>query len=313
MLLGRLYMEKIAAFVKQGKLVGFFHLGLGQEAVSAGVLNAVGPNDYIVPTHRQQTLLINLLDINRFTCELTGKYNGYCKGLGFEFHTSSKEHRLFPISAVLGSSVPMGVGAAMALKLDKSDGVVVCCFGEGASSEGNVHEAMNIASISKLPVVFLIEDNGWAVSQSAARQSAVKDVATRAAGYGMPGVTVDGTDIQQVVEALRKAVADARIYKPSIVELKLMRWRGHFEGDSQVYRDLSEVEEAKKNDCIQKLEGILIKEHGLAKQDLDKMRQDAAQKVEDAFAFAEKSPFPPVEEILSINNVYAMPSGGLSL
>lgn len=313
MVLGRLYMEKIVTYVKQGKLIGFFHLGLGQEAISAGILNAVGPNDYIVPTHRQQTLLVNLLDTNKFTSELTGKSNGYCKGLGFEFHISSTENHLFPISAVLGSSIPMGVGAAMALKHDKRNGAVICCFGEGASSEGNVHEAMNIASAYKLPVVFMIENNGWAISQSADKQSAVKDVASRAAGYNMPGVVVDGTDARKVAEALQKAIEDARNFKPSIVEMKVVRWRGHFEGDPQVYRDLSEVETARKNDCILKLEAVLMEEYAVARQDLEKIQKEAAQKVEEAFAFAENSPLPTPAEILNPDYVYATPTGGLSL
>ena len=313
MVLGRLYMEKIVDCVKKGKLMGFFHLGLGQEAISAGILHVVGPNDYISPTHRQQTLLVNLLDTNKFTCELIGKHNGYCKGLGFEFHISSTERHLFPISAVLGSSVPMAVGAAMALKINKGKDAVICCFGEGAASEGNVHEAMNIASAYKLPVVFMIENNGWAISQPAGRQSAVADVASRAAGYNMPGVVVDGTDIQAITDVMQKAVEDARNCIPNIVEMKVVRWRGHFEGEPQLYRDLSEVEAARKNDCILKLAAVLTKEHGVSQAELDNIQKEAADKVEEAFAYAEKSPLPPAEEVLNINNVYATPLGGLSL
>ncbi|MEA4906040.1 MAG: thiamine pyrophosphate-dependent dehydrogenase E1 component subunit alpha [Chloroflexi bacterium] len=313
MVLGRLYMEKIVAFVKMGKLVGFFHLGLGQEAISAGILNAIGPDDYIVPTHRQQTLLVNLLDTDKFTCELIGRANGYCKGLGFEFHISNPEKHLFPISAVLGSSAPMGVGAAMALKLDGRHGAVICCFGEGASNEGNVHEAMNIASTYKLPVVFMIENNGWAISQPAERGSAVADIASRAAGYNMPGVVVDGTDACAVAEALQKAVAAARDCQPNVIEMKVVRWRGHFEGDPQVYRDLSEVDVARQNDCILKLDAVLVESYGVTREELDDVRTQAAGKVDAAFAYAESSPVPTAEEILNPEFVYATPSGGLAL
>lgn len=311
MVLGRRYVEKIVELVSKGKLVGFFHLGFGQEAIGVGINSAMGPEDYLVPTHRQQTVLVNRLDINKFTAELIGKATGYCKGKGFEFHISSPEHRLFPISAVLGSGGPLGVGAAMALRLDKKSGVVVCCCGEGAASEGNIHEAMNIASIFKLPIVFAIENNGWAISQPAARQYAASALSVRAAGYGMSGVTIDGNDLLTVRETIEKAIEAARNGKPNVVEMKATRWRGHFEGDPhQIYRDMKEIEEAKKDDCIIRYGNYLLEQKLLTEKDIAEISEKMRQKVEDAFAYAESSPYPTEEEILDHKQVYAGYFGG---
>jgi len=310
MVLGRKYVEKIVELVNQGKLVGFFHLGFGQEGIDIGIHNAMGPEDYLVPTHRQQPLLVNMLDINKFTAEILGRVNGYCRGQGFEFHTSSAEDRLFPISAILGSGGPLGVGAAMALKLNKSNGVVVCCCGDGTTSEGNMHEAMNMASVYKLPVVFMIENNGWAISQPLSKQSAVSDLSLRAAGYGMKGVTIDGNDMLQAREAMEKAIQMARNGQPNVVEMKVVRWRGHFEGDPQIYRDLKEVEEAKKEDCILRFEKLLVENNMLNQKEIEEIHNQMKQVVGDAFAYAFASPVPTAEEILDITQVYAGIPGG---
>lgn len=310
MVLGRKYVEQIVTLVGQGKLMGFFHLGFGQEAIGVGIINALGNTDYLVPTHRQQTVLVNKLDINKFTAELLGKTAGYCRGKGFEFHISSTEERLFPVSAILGSGAPLGVGAAMALKLDRKDAVVVCCCGDGTTSEGNVHESMNLASVMKLPIVFLIENNGWAISQPVSRQCAVEDLSVRAAGYGMLGVTVDGTDVVKIRETLEDAIEKARNGEPNVVELKAVRWRGHFEGDPQVYRDLNEIEEAKKNDCIIRFENILTREKILTKDMIEKIHHKMQKTVEQAFSYAQECPPPTPEETLDLKQVYAGTIGG---
>lgn len=311
MVLGRKYVEKIVTLVGQGKLMGFFHLGFGQEAIGIGIINAMGSGDYLVPTHRQQAVLVNKLDINKFTAELLGRSTGYCRGKGFEFHISSPEHRLLPVSAILGSGAPLGVGAAMALKLDQQDGVVVCCCGDGTTSEGNVHEAMNMASCLKLPIVFVIENNGWAISQPVARQCAIADLSARAAGYGMTGVTVDGTDVILVRKTMEEAIEKARLGRPSVVELKAVRWRGHFEGDPQVYRDLQEVEEAKKDDCIVKYEKLLLEKNILTGSTMANIHREMQQRVDAAFAYAQNCPLPSAEETLDLNQVYAGKLGGM--
>lgn len=310
MVLGRKYVEKIVELINKGKLVGFFHLGFGQEAIGVGINNAMSDDDYLVPTHRQQTVLVNRLDINKFTAELLGKATGYCQGKGFEFHISSPEERLFPISAILASGAPLGVGAAMALKLDRKRGVVVCSLGDGTTSEGNIHEAMNLASVFRLPVVFAIENNGWAISQPVERQCAVSDLSVRAAGYGMSGVTIDGNDLLAVRETMEKAIEKARNGEPNVVEMKITRWRGHFEGDPQIYRDLKEVEEAKKEDCIIRYENYLLEQRILAKKDFDEISREMQQKVEKAFAYGDESPYPTPEEILDYKQVYAGFVGG---
>lgn len=310
MVLGRKYLEQILDYIAKGKLAGFFHLSTGQESVSAGIINALGSNDYLLPTHRQQTVLVNKLDINKFTAELLGRTTGYCRGKGFEFHTSSKEEKLLPISAILASGGPIAAGVAMALKLDKKEGVVVACCGDGACSEGNMHEAINMASVFKLPMVFVIENNGWGISQPVSKQCGATDLSSRAAGYGMKGVTVDGTDVISVRETMEEAIELAKSGKPCIVELKVVRYRGHFEGDMQTYRDLNEVTEGKKNDCIIKLEKRLIADKILSVENVEQIAKDMQQRVEDAFAYAESCPLPDETESLDQKQVYVGLMGG---
>jgi acetoin:2,6-dichlorophenolindophenol oxidoreductase subunit alpha len=311
MVLGRKYVEKIESLLMQGKLQGFFHLSFGQEAIGVGILNAMRSNDFLVPTHRQQALLVNLLDMNKFTAELYGKTSGYCKGMGFEFHLSSIEHNLLPVSAVLGTGAPLGVGAAMALKLDQSDSVVVCCMGDGSTSEGNVHEAMNIASCFNLPIVFVIENNGWAVSQPVCKQCKVPDLSIRASSYGMKGVTIDGNDVIQVRKTMEEAIKDAKQYGPNVVELKVVRLRGHFEGDPQVYRDLNEVVVAKENDCIANYEEMIVQKKILTNSEIETIKLNMQKIVTEAFIYAEQDSPLTAEDVLDLNKVYSTMIGGI--
>lgn len=306
MVLTRKYLEKIESEILKGKLKGFYHLSTGQESVSIGIINAINETDYILPTHRQQGVLINKLDINKFTAELLGRVTGYCQGKGFEFHVSSKEDKLLPMSAVLGSGGPISVGVAMALKLDKRDGVVISCCGDGASSEGNIHEAMNIASIFNLPVVFVIENNGWGISTPLTRQANVQDLSARATGYGMEGITIDGTDVVTVKEAMEAAIEKARKGQPNVVEMKVVRHRGHFEGDAQVYRSKEELERARSIDCIKKHEENLKAEGWLTSGDIERIGKKCFERVEAAFEYAENSPLPTREQTLDMNQVYVL-------
>lgn len=309
MVRGRKYEEKIISLLGQGKLQGFFHLGIGQEAAQVGLINALGPNDYLVPTHRFHPGLVNKLDLKKLTAELLGRSTGYNRGNAFTFHISSKKDRILPVNGMLGAGIPNAVGFAWALKMDQKDSVIVCVMGDGATAEGNVHEGMNIAAILNVPIVFYIENNGWAISNHINEQTKIKNLSERAAAYGMTGVTIDGNDVIKVKETLEDAIAKARIGQPSIVEAKTYRWRGHFEGDPCFYRSKEEVEAALEEDCIKRMKNML-KEKGVVEKQFEEIAIKVQQEIDEAFDYAEKEPFPTKEEILNYDVVYATNLGG---
>ena len=313
MLLGRVYQEKMLERLADDRMTtGFYHLSIGTESLSIGILDAMKPCDYVVPNHRQQTLLVNLLDIKKFTAELLGRATGYCHGKSFEFHIGSSEKHMLPNGALLGSGAPYSVGAALALKLDGKEGVVITCAGEGTTSEGNVHESMNLASVLKAPVVFVVENNGWAISHPASRQFAVENLSVRAAGYGMYGVTVDGHDVFAVREAMEDAIALARKGEPNMVELKTIRHRGHFEGDPEKYRDdLDEVSESLKNDCIKQVKTMILEKGIRSEAELSEIRTQRQNEVDEAFNHADAQPWPDEALTLDLCDVYANVPGGV--
>ena len=315
MAFGRIYQEVILERLPQGKMTrGFCHMSIGIESYSIGILNAMGPDDYVLPHHRQHALLLARLDPKLFTSELFGRTTGYGRGKSYEFHLSSPEHKVLPNGAILGSHGPYSVGVALALKLDKKPGAVISCCGEGTTSEGNMHESMNLASVLKVPVVFVFENNNWAISQPASRQFAIKDIAARAAAYGMPGVIVDGHDVIAVRRTMEKALELARQGTPNVVELKTVRRRGHFEGDMQKYRDDQEiVQESVKNDCILRLERKMAEEGIMKETEIKELKARLRVQVEEAFAFAESQPLPDEAETLDPHQVYATVPGGAAL
>lgn len=310
LVLGRKYEEKILSYLVQGKLQGFFHLAIGQEAVGVGAVNALGPNDYLVPTHRFHPGLVNKLDIKKLTAELLGKSTGYNKGKAFTFHISSKKEKVLPVNGMLGAGIPEAVGYAWALKMDKKDSVVLCVLGDGAASEGNVHEGMNIAAILNVPIVFFIENNGWAVSNPVREQTKVENLSVRGTAYNIPGITVDGNDVLIVRGALEDAIAKARKGQPGIVEAKTYRWRGHFEGDPALYRDPREVETAMKDCPVKRMETLLLEQQMITPKEIEETGAQVQQTINEAFAYAESCPLPTVEETLDYDQVYATNLGG---
>jgi acetoin:2,6-dichlorophenolindophenol oxidoreductase subunit alpha len=315
MAFGRIYQEIILERLTQGKMTkGFYHLSIGVESVATGILGAMGPDDYVLPNHRQHSLILAKLDPKLFTAELMGRTTGYGRGKSFEFHLSSPELKILPNGAILGSHGPYSVGVALALKLDKKPGAVISCCGEGTTSEGNIHEAMNLASVLKVPVIFVFDNNGWAMSQPAGRQFAIANIADRAAGYNMPSMIADGHDVFAVRETMEAALDLARQGKPNVVELKTIRERGHFEGDMQKYRDDAIlVEEYKKNDCNKRVEKLMIEKGIMDAADIDAIKAKMRKQVEEAFAFAEKQPLPGEAETLDLHQVYSDVPGGARL
>lgn len=315
MLYGRIYQDVILERFTLGKMTkGFYHMSNGVEAYSIGILNALGPEDYMLPHHRQHALLLAKLDPKLFTAELLGRVTGYGKGKSYEFHLGNPELKMLPNGAILGSHGPYSVGVALKLKLDKINGAVVTCCGEGTISEGNMHESMNLASVLKVPIVFVYDNNGWAISQPARRQFAVENIADRAPAYNMPARIVDGYDVIAVRRTMEEALAEARQGKPNIVEVKTVRPRGHFEGDMQKYRDDAEaLEAAKNNDSLVRAEKLIIEKGIMSSEEIIALRAKTREAVEEAFAFAEEQPFPDEAETLDPRQVYANVPGGAVL
>ena len=305
MILIRLFESRISGAFKTGVVPGFIHLGVGQEACMAGVSYVTKDGDTVGATHREHgVLLCRGSDPNKVMAEIYGKATGYCKGKGGSMHVCDLKHGSLGNNAILGPGQTIINGYAFAYKMRKSDNIAISMFGEGAANRGDFHEGMNLAAIWKLPTIYVLQDNGYALSMPKDKQQAVKDLSVRAEGYGVPGVTVDGNDIMAVVEAMTEAARRARSGEgPSLVELKTYRWHGHFEGDPRVNQPKEEVEEHKKNDDpIKRFEKVLF-DKGI----LDEAKKEAAWAdmkaiVDKAQKFAEESPVSDLKEIY--NDVY---------
>ena len=284
-----------------GEIPGFIHLSIGQEASSVGVCSCLRSDDYVATTHRGHGHMIAKgADLKKMTAELFGKKTGFCKGKGGSMHIADFSIGILGANGVVAGGLPITAGAAFSIKMRKTDQVAVCFFGDGAANRGPVHEVMNMAAVWKLPVIFVVENNQWASSTPQAVSGAVQDLSSRAAGYNMPGILVDGNDLLAVRKAAGEAVGRARKGEgPTFIENKTYRIRGHFEGDPQKYRSETEVDKwQKENDPLDRFSKYLIKNKKSKKKDLEKIWEDVAVKVKEAVAFAKDSPFPEPEEAL---------------
>jgi acetoin:2,6-dichlorophenolindophenol oxidoreductase subunit alpha len=297
MALAAAWERRLLRFIEEGQTSGFYHAGHGQEAVAAGGCAALRDDDYLLYDHRGLAQAIAKgLPLDRLFGDFLGREIGTTGGLGAGIvHIADPGLGILGQSGTLGGSFPIAAGAGLSARLRGTDQVVLCFFGEGASNRGTFQEAANVASLWKLPVVWLCENNGWAVSVSFTASSATANVADRAAAYNMPGVIVDGMDVVAVYEAVRAAVARARGGDgPTLIEAKTYRFRGHYEGDPQTYRTDAEVEEWKKRDPIVLHERRLLKA-GVADSQLDAIRADVAGQVQAAAERALASPKPRPE------------------
>lgn len=304
----RLFEMRVAELFAEGKLPGFIHLYVGEEAVATGVSAHLNDGDYITSTHRGHGHLIAKGgDLKLMMAELYGKKTGYCKGKGGSMHIADVDLGILGANGIVGGGPPIATGAAFAMQYLERDNVAVCFFGDGASNQGTFHEGVNMASVWKLPVVFVCENNYYGISLSQAHHQSIVDVADRAASYDIPGVVVDGNDVMAVFEAAGEAIKRARSGQgPSLVECKTYRHRGHFEGDPTVYRSQEELESWLKKDPIPRFEANL-KELGVLDDDgIAAIRAEIAQMVEEAVVFAEESPLPDVSELLE--DVYSGPA-----
>ena len=306
---GRIYlpMAKIRAFetkalklFENNKLRGSVHLYIGEEAVAATVCSRLTDADYITSTHRGHGHCIAKgADLNKSMAELMGKATGYCKGRSGSMHIADFNVGNLGANAIVGGGIPIAVGAALSAKLQKQDRVAVSFFGDGASNEGTFHESLNLASVMKLPIIFVCENNGYGISVPVSQSTSVKDISVRAKAYDMPGETVDGNDPEAIDAAFGRALARAKAGEgPSLIECKTYRWMGHWTGDPQTYRTREEVESWKKRDPIKHWREHLIAEGMYTAEELDAMDKQADDETQAATDFALNSPEPDPAHVL---------------
>jgi TPP-dependent pyruvate/acetoin dehydrogenase alpha subunit len=298
----RLFEEKVGELFTAARIYGAVHLYLGQEAVATGACAALKPEDYITSTHRGHGHCIakgGRLDL--MLAELFGKATGYCKGKGGSMHIADLEAGILGANGIVGGGIPIAAGAALGCKLRGNGRVVLCFFSDGASNQGSFHESLNLAAVLCLPVIFLCENNQWAVSTPASKSIPIANVADRSAGYGMPGVIVDGNDVLAVHHATQKAVERARSGRgPTLIEAKTYRWEGHFRGDPQVYRSQQEVDEWRtQRDPIILFEKVLESKGLLTTATAETIRANVRQALQAAIQFADSSPEPSPEQLYS--------------
>ena len=243
------------------------------------------------------------IDLKSMMAELFGKKTGLCKGKGGALHMTDLGHGILPVAAIVGAGIPIAAGAALSIKKRQTGQVVVCFFGDGACNIGFFHEGLNFASIHKLPIVFVCENNLYAISMPQRKAMAIVDIADMAASYGVPGMVVDGNDVVAVHEAARQAVNRARDGKgPTLMECKTYRIMGHFQGDPGrgiKYRTQEEMDEWAKRDPIDLFKKRLLEDNIINESDIEQMETNAADQIEEAVAFAKASPFPEPEEVLT--------------
>ena len=301
----RTFEMKVVELFAAGKLPGFAHLYAGEEAIAAGVCANLGKKDFMISTHRGHGHVIAKGGrIDLMMAELFGKATGYCKGKGGSMHIADVDLGILGANGIVGAGLPIIAGAAFACKYKKTGGVGVCFFGDGASNRGTFHEALNLSSVWQLPAVYICENNLLGMSVHQKDHMNIVDISDRAAAYGIPGVSIDGNDVIAVYEATANAIKRARSGEgPSLIECKTWRHRGHFEGDPSVYKKPEDQEAWLKKDPIPRLETKLIGLNLASQKDLDQIKADVEAKVEAAVKFAQESPSPTPNDLLT--DVYA--------
>jgi len=298
----RLFEEKIQDLYARGSIPGSVHLYIGQEAIAAGVCAHLRKEDYITSTHRGHGHLIAKgADLKYMMAELFGRKTGYCKGKGGSMHIADFDLGILGSNGIAGGGIPIAVGAGLSSKMRGTDQVTICFFGDGASNNGTFHEGLNFASVHRLPVVFICENNLYGISVSQKQHQAIKDISIRSVAYNMPGITIDGNDVLAVYQTSGEAIQRARAGEgPTLVEYKTYRWRGHYEGDpnqGRRYRTLEEIQMWMKKCPIKRFEAKLAKEKVLNKKKVMDIWKEVEKKIEEAVAFANQSPFPDPGDI----------------
>jgi pyruvate dehydrogenase E1 component alpha subunit len=303
MVLIRRFEEKAAEAYALGKIGGFLHLYIGEEAVAVGATSAMRPDDYAVAAYREHGhCLAKGADPRRMMAELFGRIDGLSRGKGGSMHLFDKSVNFLGGHAIVGSHLPLAAGVGFAIKYRGGDQLIACYFGDGAVPEGEFHESMNLAALWKLPVVFICENNRYAMGTSLERALAETDIWKFGRAYNMACEAVDGMDVLAVREAMARAVARARTeHAPTLIEARTYRFRGHSMRDpaGAVYRTKDEVEKEKLRDPIVLFRERALQAGWLVEDDVRKVEKDVNDLVDEAVAFAEASPEPPLSELLT--------------
>ncbi|WP_256752572.1 thiamine pyrophosphate-dependent dehydrogenase E1 component subunit alpha [Mesorhizobium sp. Mes31] len=300
MYLIRRFEEGAEECYTRGLIHGTMHLSIGQEASAMGICMPLAEDDQITSTHRGHGHCIAKgAEVKRMFAEFFGKTTGYCKGRGGSMHIADVAKGNLGANGIVAGGIPIAVGAGLSSKMMKTGKVVVSFFGDGANNEGAFHEALNMAAIWKLPVIFVCENNGYGMSTSTARSTAVKNIADRAAAYSMPGVIVNGNIFSEVAEASHQAVARARAGEgPTLIESKTYRHRGHSKSDRNRYRSKEEIEDWMSNrDPITLFESELREFGFIDDKGIEAIRDAVAQEIADGIEFAKASPSPDIGTI----------------
>lgn len=299
----RLFEERAGKLMSDGKLPGFLHLYVGQEAVAAGVIAALRPDDQITSTHRGHGHIVAKDgDMHRMYAELFGRSTGYCHGKGGSMHISELDLGILGANGIVGGGMPIAVGAAFANRYQHTDRVSVSFFGDGASNIGAFHEACNMAAVLRLPVLFVCENNKYGEYTAQDRHQLIERVADRAAAYGFPGETVDGMDAVAVYEATARALTSIRAGNgPVLIEAETYRYYDHqgVKGLRVAYRDESEVEEWQARDAIAALESVMVKRRAMTKAGIKAVWERTAAEIDEAVDTAASDPFPQPADLLT--------------
>ncbi len=298
----RRFEERSVRVYQQGKIGGFLHLYIGQEAVAVGTVSLMGEHDHIITAYRDHGHALAVgMGMNECMAELQGKHTGCSKGKGGSMHFFAPDKNYWGGHGIVGGQTPLGAGIAYALKYRDLKGCCLCFMGDGAVNQGAFHEALNLAQLWQLPVVYIIENNGYSMGTSQSRSSAYDDyLAKRAEGYNMAWDVVNGNDVYSVravtAEAMKRAHEKS---EPTLLEIITYRYRGHSMSDpDKTYRDKQEIQEYKEQkDPITLFQNTLLKEGVITEEQISSIDKDARKEAEDAATFADKSPFPPVESI----------------
>jgi pyruvate dehydrogenase E1 component alpha subunit len=301
----RRFEEKCAELYQQEKIRGFLHLYIGEEAIAVGVMEALTPADAVVATYREHGhALARGVSMDRVMAEMYGKVEGCSRGRGGSMHLFDAATRFYGGNAIVGGGLPLAVGLALAEKMHQRAGMVACFFGEGAVAEGEFHESLNLAELWRLPVLFVCENNLYAMGTRLERSESQPDIHIKAQSYNVPAEVVDGMDVVALEAATRRVCAAIRSDGgPALLECRTYRFRAHSMFDPQLYRDKAEVEEWKHHDPIDRLASWMRETGALHDSDLAAIEAQAAIEIEQSVAFAERGHWEPIAELT--RDVYA--------
>ena len=308
MMLMRRFEEKAAQLYGQQKIKGFCHLYIGQEAVVAGTMSALKKEDRFITAYRDHAHALACgIPARAVMAELFGKVTGCSKGKGGSMHMFSKEHHFFGGHGIVGGQIPLGAGIAFADQYRGGDQVTVCYFGDGAARQGALHETFNMAMLWNLPVIFVIENNGYAMGTSVGRTTNVREMHKIGESYEMPSASVDGMNCEEVHKAIAAAAERGRKGEgPTLLEIRTYRYRGHSMSDPAKYRTKEEVEEYKSQDPIEQVKAVLLKKKYATEADLEAIEEKILAIVNDSVEFSEASPYPDASELYQ--DVYFEPN-----